>query len=131
MARLGTYRAALYLGALLVLALLAIFAAPLLLDLALPVMQGASSPDRCVVVRQGCHGERVAINQQWETLSDFVHNRGACTLELRPIDALNYTAEWAAGRCRIDASLPAGCEAEYGPQMCAAMQNVLDTTYQD
>ncbi len=131
MRREGTYRVAIASALILLAALILGFTSPLILDAGMPVLQTAAEPERCAVVVQGCHGERSAIHERWVGLYDLVYNRGACTQELRPIDAVNYSAGWEAGRCQIEATMPDDCEQEFGPDMCTAISDVIDTTYGD
>lgn len=127
--RTGYWRVGIGVLAMLLAAMILYIASPLVADQALPVMQAASTPDQCTVVPSRCHGERIGINEEYAGVYRTLALRGGCDGPAQPIDDLNYSAGWLAGRCEVLAALPQDCVERYSEPRCDAMRSVISETY--
>jgi hypothetical protein len=93
-----------------------------------PLLDSADRQSQCTVVVKGCHGERYAINEKHQYLYRLVNNpRGQCSLEMSPLDHLNYTATYSGGECRVSAEVTDSCgEIE---NYCKYQRNILEENY--
>ncbi|MFB6190112.1 MAG: hypothetical protein ABEJ91_00900 [Candidatus Nanohaloarchaea archaeon] len=93
-----------------------------------PFLNSADSADQCTVVVKGCHGKRYAINRKYEGLYRLLNNpRGQCSLEMLPLDHLNYTVKYSDGECRLSAEVTDSCEEI--ENYCKYQRKILEENY--
>lgn len=127
--RTGYWRVGIGVLVLLLATVILYIASPLIADQMRPVMRTASTPDQCTVVPSRCHGERVGINEEYAGVYQALALRGGCDGPAQPIDDLNYSAGWMAGRCETLVALPEDCVDRYSEARCDAMRSVITETY--